>query len=400
MKKRTEALVIGGGPVGMYAALSLAEHGLDVQIIDKDDSGAEHSYGLALHPESLRLLADLGLVKDLLPHSQRIERQLFFDAGEHVATVDFGAVEGAFPYVLVVPQTALEDVLDKALAKRGVHVLRGHQALSIDAGADSVVIDVAQMDKASVGYGIAHTEKSLDRSFTVRADFVIGADGYESFTRRAQRMPVEKAGATQWFAVFEFPGEMDSPNESRVVLDPAAGNVLWPLGANRGRWSFEVPESHSAPGLAEFRELADQRIPWRTPTPQELVWSGTVRFEHYLVARYGQGRVWLAGDAAHGTSPVGVQSMNIGLREARDLVQRISAVHEGSTPRDLLGEYDERWRREWRSLLGLSGQLAPSEGSESWTTRNADRLLPCIPASGEDLTRLLEQLHLQLRPAA
>lgn len=400
MKKSSEVLVIGGGPVGMYAALCLAERGLDVQIVDKDDHGAKHSYGLALHPQSLRLLDELGLTRYLLPRGQRIERQVFYEGAEPVLTLDFNAIDGAFPYVLVVPQTALEEVLEKALLKRGIHVLRDHQALSIESHAGSVEVEVAKMDKASVGYGVAHTEMSLDHTYDVHADYVVGADGYESFTRRALRISVEKARATQWFSVFEFLVQMPFTEESRVVLEEGASNVVWPLGPGRGRWSFEVSESHTAPGVEELAELLSSRVPWFEPRPSEVVWSNTVRFEHYLADRYGQGRVWLAGDAAHGTSPVGVQSMNIGFREAHDLAQRLSATRAGSTDRDLLRGYEEFWRRQWRSMLGLSARLAPLDDSRSWAARNADRLLSCIPSSGDDLARLLQELHLDLRPAA
>lgn len=400
MKKTTEVLVVGGGPVGMYAALAFAERGLDVQIIDKDDQGAEHSYGLALHPESLRLLDELGLVRPLLQQGQRIERQVFYDVDRPALTLDFSVVDDAFPYVLVVPQTALEDVLEKALVKRGIRLMRDHQALSLDSQDGSVQVEIARMDKASVGYGVAHTEQSLDRVYKVRADYVVGADGYDSFVRRSQRIAVEKVRPTQWFAVFEFLAEMDPADEARVVLDETAGSVVWPLASGRGRWSFEVEESHTAPGHKELIQLLSERAPWFSPIPSELVWTNTVRFEQYLVSRYGQGRIWLAGDAAHGTSPVGVQSMNIGFREAHDLAQRLSATRAGSTGRDLLRGYNEHWRGEWRSMLGLSSRIASSDESAAWVTQNADRLLPCIPASGQDLMRVLERLHLDLRPAA
>jgi 2-polyprenyl-6-methoxyphenol hydroxylase-like FAD-dependent oxidoreductase len=316
-----------------------------------------------------------------------------------VATLDFSKIEGAFPYVLVVPQADLEDVLRRALAKRGVRVLHGHQALSMEAHPDYVEVEVAQMDKASVGYGVAHTEWSLDRVHNVRATYVIGADGYESFVRRSQRIPVSEARPTQWFSVFEFPAEMDVADANRVVLHGAASNVLWPIGPERGRWSFEVDESWSG-GSSELTDLLAARAPWFGSPPSELVWSHTARFGQYLVDRYGHGRIWLAGDAAHGTSPVGVQSMNIGLREVHDLAKRISATRAGSTDRDLLREYDERWRSEWLSMLGISSRLAPRDDSDDWAAQNADRLLSCIPASGNDLMSLLGELHLDLRPAA
>ena len=72
LKRDCQVLVTGAGPVGLFAALSLAERGIDVQIIDKEWRGSSHSYALALHPEALRLLDALGAAKELIDHLQTV----------------------------------------------------------------------------------------------------------------------------------------------------------------------------------------------------------------------------------------------------------------------------------------------------------------------------------------
>ena len=91
-----------------------------------------------------------------------------------------------------------------------------------------------------------------------------------------------------------------------------------------------------------------------------------MRFERYLVDGYGADRVWLAGDAAHATGPLGVQSMNVGFREARALTDRVDEILRGSGSLDGLRAYDEGFRAEWRtSACGCSTTW--SAGWRAWT---------------------------------
>jgi 2-polyprenyl-6-methoxyphenol hydroxylase-like FAD-dependent oxidoreductase len=110
-----------------------------------------------------------------------------------------------------------------------------------------------------------------------------------------------------------------------------------------------------------------------------------------VVDRFGSGRAWLAGDAAHATGPVGVQSMNVGLREAHDLAERISAIVKSGDDLSTLERYDAERRHEWRRLLNLDAGLRPTGPTSAWSGERAERLLPCVPASGEDLDTLLRQ---------
>ena len=138
-------------------------------------------------------------------------------------------------------------------------------------------------------------------------------------------------------------------------------------------------------------------MPWFDAELGEIAWSVSVRFERRIAEPFGRGRVWLAGDAGHLAAPIGVHSMNVGLREASDLAARIEGVLRREEGLDGLAAYGEARRREWRQLLGLDGRPSPA-GTEAdrWLAARAGRLMRALPASGVDLQRLLAQVGLEL----
>jgi 2-polyprenyl-6-methoxyphenol hydroxylase-like FAD-dependent oxidoreductase len=199
-----------------------------------------------------------------------------------------------------------------------------------------------------------------------------------------------------------------------VVLAPASTNVMWPLTGNKCRWSFQMvaadpPEDFPAKdrerlimvepaGDHSKRETLDwmlrQRAPWFNASVKDITWGTRVNFDSRLAHSFGQNRCWLAGDAAHQTSPVGMQSMNVGLREGADLAAALKDVlrHRGSL--SLLQSYDAHQLAEWRRLLALTGGPQASEKTEEWVQQHRGRIVSSVPASGGDLALLLKSLGL------
>ena len=229
MKRESDALVIGAGPVGLFAALSLAERGLAVQVIDKEWRGSTHSYALALHPESLRLLDEYAVTDELLAQGHRVDHLAFYDGDDRVGALGFSTLDEPFPFVLVVPQSALERALENALKHRRVRILWNHQALHIEQDGRGVSTNVARMDKESTGYPIAHTEWVVAKEYDTRAAFVVGADGYHSFVRERLGLRFTDLGGAETFSVYEFGHSVGFEREARVVFHNGTVNVVWPL---------------------------------------------------------------------------------------------------------------------------------------------------------------------------
>ncbi len=87
--------------------------------------------------------------------------------------------------------------------------------------------------------------------------------------------------------------------------------------------------------------------------------------------------------------------MNVGLREAKQLADTIADIVQDGAPMDRLETYATERREEWRGLLGLEGGLEPGATTDPWIRDYVDRLLPCIPASGEVLSDLVAQLGIE-----
>jgi 2-polyprenyl-6-methoxyphenol hydroxylase-like FAD-dependent oxidoreductase len=134
-------------------------------------------------------------------------------------------------------------------------------------------------------------------------------------------------------------------------------------------------------------------MPWYAAQANGFEWSGSAEFHPALAERFGEGKVWLAGDAAHSTGPLGGQSLNVGIHEADDLACRIVEQRENVALRSLGPSYTQQRRVEWQRLFGTGSSSPRSTRAQDWIKRHITSLLPSLPASGDDLDDLLEQLH-------
>ncbi|MFO0839120.1 MAG: NAD(P)/FAD-dependent oxidoreductase [Phycisphaerae bacterium] len=412
-KHETDVLVVGAGPVGLFAALSLVHRGLRVEIIDEGWRPTMHSYAAAFHPRSLSLLDRVGVLEAALARSIRIDHVVFYDAAAPRAAVRFADLPVAHPFAAVLRQDVIENLLEEQLAERGVRVQWNHRLHRLRPAENFVTAEIDELEKMSCGYAVATAEWDIRRSKTTKAAFVIGADGYRSMVRRELGIEYPLIGQPDLFAVFEFETETDPGKDLSVVLS-GTSSVMWPLPGRAGRWSFQVSEgeptldardknrltvqvdSRSFPSLAreELALLMRERAPWFHARIDDVRWSILVRFERRLADRFGYGRCWLVGDAGHMASPIGVQSMNVGIREADEVVTLIDRNLRGSSKLEAFDAYEAGRRREWGQLLQTDGASLADHGAAPWVRENQARILGSIPAAGNDLAALLEQLHL------
>lgn len=409
-----EVLVIGAGPVGLFTALTLARRGVDVEIIDQEWRAAAHSYALALHPSSLLLLDEIGLIGEVLDQAYQIHTIGLYDSNDRKAEIRLSELDTKYPFVAVMPQSVIENLLVEALDRSGVQVKWNHVASVIRPRPDKVDITVDQLEKESMGYPIARTEWVVARNKEYQVPFAIGADGYHSNVRQAAGINFPQIGEPQQFAVFEFETDADFHGEMRIVMNEYGTNVLWPLDDGYCRWTFELEDFEVPPvsrskdrfivqlgdaafpvlAAAELEPLLKARAPWFKGSIEEIHWRICVRFERRLASAFGKGRLWLAGDSGHMTGPVGVQSMNVGFREAYDLAGRIAAILRHEKQLGDLEAYSIERITEWRQLLGLDAALSPGFDTDPWIAERAPNLLACLPASGKDLEHLARQLKL------
>lgn len=415
-KLNTDVLVVGAGPSGLVTALSLAEAGVRVAIIDREQRPATHSYACGLHPRSLELFQELGLLSAVQETARRITRvALYSPEGGREAELSLDALPVAFSHVLVLPQDQLEARLAERLAQLGCPVLWHHRLTNLEPGPDLVRADVDQLVGTATGCAVPRWQWVVGRTLEVQATFVVGADGHHSMVRQALGIENERLAPPEHYAVYEFEPEAALTHEMCLVLNDQAKSVLWPLPGHRCRWSFQLPgwaeadfetKDHEAfwaepPDIARrTQERLQQRLtaqaPWFGTSIRALDWAVDIQFQHRLARQYGRGRCWLVGDAAHQTAPAGIQSMNIGLLEARELAGKLVQIIRDAAPEQLLAEYERARLGEWRRLLGGRAVPKPGASVKPWIARHAGQIVSSLPAAGRELDLLLAQLGLEL----
>jgi 2-polyprenyl-6-methoxyphenol hydroxylase-like FAD-dependent oxidoreductase len=394
-----EVLVVGAGPVGLVAALFLQQYGVRVEIVDMHQRTTQHSYALAIHPRTLGMLDEAGLSEGLIAAGRKLTKVAYYQGRERHAEIDYSALGSKHPYLLVIRQSVLERAAEEALRRKQLTVLWGHrlQALTMDGA--TFRAEVAKLDQVAMGYPVARSEWVVVRSERVRPAYVIGADGYDSAVRRMSGIEMEEHSAGQFFSIYEIEAAGDLPAEVRVILDPDLTSVYWPLEDGRCRWGFQVRDTvEHAPSMERLEQLIATRAPWCAARPTQIYWSTLGLFERRLTRSFGKERVWLAGDAAHQAAPVGVQSMNSGLVEARELAARISQIQRAGGAPSLLQEFATETHETWQRLLDSGRAVRALPEANSWVRENAARIFSCIPASGDDLEPLLEQIGLTTAP--
>ena len=396
-----EVLVVGAGPVGLVAALFLQRHGVRLEIVDMHQRTTQHSYALAIHPRTLRILDEAGLAEGLIRAGQKLTTMAFYEGRDRRAEIDYARLASTHPYLLLVRQSLLERAAEEALRRHNIDVQWGRRLQSLDADGATPQAEVATLDPVAAGYPVARTEWVVARQETRRPAYVIGADGYDSAVRRMAHIEMDEHGAGQTFSIYEIEAEGELPAEARVMLDSDLTSVYWPLEKGRCRWGFQIhdPAAHDA-SMPRLEQLIGTRAPWCTARPTQIYWSTLGLFESRLARSLGRGGVWLAGDAAHQAPPIAVHSMNSGLLEARDLASHIAQISRSGGSAAPLAQYATDTHERWRQIFDAARTVRALPGADPWVRQNGARILACIPASGDELEPLLEQIGLTIAASA
>ena len=375
---RTEVLVVGAGPVGLAVAASLAGHGRDVTVVDRQAKGANTSRAAVVHARTLEMLERIGVSDRLAGLGIHASQFSIRDGDRELVPVRFDRLQTKYPYTLMVPQNITEQVLLDRLEELGGRVHRPCVATGIRQSAD-------------------RAEVTLDSGDTIEAQYVVAADGMHSTIRDLAGLGHNGNSALSLsFTLADVRVDGGLPAAEVLLFFSKPGMlVVAPLPDGSFRLVAEVDDAPEQPDVAFAQRLLDTRGPRRaTVRVTEVVWGSRFRIHERVADQYRSGRVLLAGDAAHAHSPAGGQGMNLGLRDAVTLGDALSvALREGRE--DDLDQYAAVSRAEAMQVVALAHRLtrlATAPSAVRPLRNGALRLLAHVPAFRRKLAEQLSAI--------
>jgi len=336
--ERCDVAIVGYGPTGQTLAILLAQRGWRVTVLERWPTRYPMPRAVHFDHEVARILQAAGVADELREISESFGCYEWRNAaGETLLRFDLveSSLSG-WPDASTVHQPDLERVLDaRARALRGVTVRRGYEVFHVEQRTDSVRV---------------RAQSACGTVCDVDARWVIGCDGANSFVRRAMQVPVEEMGEFDWLIVDVITREWDW--ENLQLCDPARPTTLVSGGPGRRRFEFMRLSGESRDSLD------DAATAWRLLEPWGLTESNTSLERHAVYtfrARWAEswreGRVLLAGDAAHLLPPFLSQGLGSGLRDAVTLAWKLDLVLRGRAAVELLDTYTHERLRHVRSFI-------------------------------------------------
>jgi len=349
-----DALVVGAGPTGLTMAAELARHGLSCRVVDQLEVPSVLSRALGVQARTLEVLDDFGIADQAIARGRKIEAFNVVGVGGLRARVPmqvFSWLETRFPFMLMLPQDATEELLTAHLGTFGVKVEWG------------LALEDFRQDASGVEATLKRADGGVER---VTARWLLGCDGARSRVRKGAGIPFE--GETYEDACILADVRVDwSLGQGELCIMPSMHGVVaaFPMpGEERYRLFAIMPREESLAGNDETAPLTLEQMQAvlnrMVPVPvrvSEARWLTRYRLHRRGVPRYRQGRVFLAGDAAHIHSPAGGQGMNTGIQDAYNLAWKLALVTRGHAPESLLDTYEEERHRVGQKLLEGTDRL-------------------------------------------
>ncbi|MET9496566.1 FAD-dependent monooxygenase [Streptomyces sp. NPDC006552] len=315
-------LVVGAGPVGLTAATELQRRGVPVRCVDSAQGPSPLSKALAVWPRTLELFRRLGGGARIERYGLPIESLRYHSQGREVARIRFD--RRTRPATL--PQPDAEALLAEALHTAGGKVEWDVELVSLDQRPEGVRAGLRGPDGTVV-----------EEEFS----YVVGCDGANSTVRRLLGIPFEGTTYESFFALADVRIEGDLVHDANYYFCGPKGIVVL-VGLPGGRFRvFTAAPPGTGRGdidLPLLQRLVDERGPGGLRLT-EPTWTTGFAVHARHAERTREGRIFLAGDAAHIHSPAGGQGLNTGVQDAHNLAWKLALAHTGQAGDTLLDSY-------------------------------------------------------------
>jgi 2-polyprenyl-6-methoxyphenol hydroxylase-like FAD-dependent oxidoreductase len=352
-----DVAIVGYGPVGQTLAALLAAEGHRVVVYERFSALYDRPRAVYFDDEIMQVWQSLGIAGeiDTIPvsayHWFGADGETIFRL-EHPAVGPSGWQSGYCFY-----QPTLERALDRTVrARPSATVACGWSAEGLEQADDHVELTLRRVRESQAGL-----LDPTDETTTVRARYVIGADGANSSVRTAAGIAFEDQGfAERWLVVDVRPADIEAlshlPSPCQWC-DPARPHMHTRNGRFHRRFEFMLLPGETAEEFAEEARVWSLLAPWFTPEDGTIVRHTVYEFRGRLAETMRAGRALLAGDAAHTMPPFMGQGLCSGVRDAASLAWRLDLVLRGWGGDELLDGYTAERRPQNQWIVNLSTEM-------------------------------------------
>ncbi|MCR6489397.1 FAD-dependent monooxygenase [Amycolatopsis sp. OK19-0408] len=370
----TDVLIAGAGPAGLLLAAELALAGVRTTVVERLRE-RPHCRGFNLNSRSLDLLARRGLAEGLVAEGHQVPHAPVTGLPGPLLLADAATDH---PFSLGIPQTRVEEVLEARAIELGAEILRGHELRTFTQSPDGV-------------------SATIHNGQTFEARYLVGCDGGRSTVRKQTGIGFPGVDA-RWFPLLgdvecELPyGVSAGPDGRSVYVIPRPGYVRIIV-----REDDPPADKYTPVPLDRLQAQVDavlgRHVELRAPR-----WLTRFGDAARLASRYREGRVLLAGDAAHIHPPAGAIGVNVALDDAFNLGWKLAATVHGTAPNGLLDTYhDERHAAGERILANTRAQVALAEDDEA-PLADLMRRVAAHPAGNRALAEIITGLDACYEP--
>ncbi|SEP53559.1 FAD-dependent monooxygenase [Amycolatopsis saalfeldensis] len=349
MEPEPEVLIAGAGPTGLTLACGLLASGVTVRVVDRAAEPAGTSRALGLQPRGIEVVERLGALSDLAERSLQVERIVVHLNGEQAASIRVGQRTALVTRPgLVISQAEVEAALRRRVVELGGHVEWGREVVAAEQDPHGVLVTFADGDEKRVAW-------------------LVGCDGAHSRVRQLAGIGFPGVPLAERFLLVDVHADLPlARNSIYAWLEgdnvfgafPLPGPDLWRLMAPTADPGTETDRATQEAVLADITRMAEERTGYHRSLIRSPEWVTSFRIHRRLADTYRDGRILLAGDAAHIHSPFGGQGMNTGIGDAENLAWKLAMVVNGSAEHALLDSYEAERRPIAAKVLKSTGAIS------------------------------------------
>jgi 2-polyprenyl-6-methoxyphenol hydroxylase-like FAD-dependent oxidoreductase len=336
-------LICGGGPSGLATAIELARRNVPFRLIDIARTPSDKSKAIGIQARTLEFFENMGIADEFTSRGKKCVGATISHDSKELAHVSFAKLRSPFPYLLMLPQSETEVILNNFLERLGGKIEREVKLVSFSQERDGIDVTLQHASGASE---------------ETHADWLIGCDGAHSTVRHILNLPFTGQEYDEGFMLADVKIDW-SLRDDELHVNAHQGWIFaaFPMPGNRWRLIADLAPTETpmdqTPSIEKWQKIVDERC----PVPAKLsdpTWSANYRIHRRIVSKMREGHVFLVGDSGHVHSPAGAQGMNTGIGDAINLAWKLALVTQGIAGESLLDSYNYERHPVEKAVLALA----------------------------------------------